>query len=701
MSFLYPIFLAGMALVGLPILLHLIRRYTRQQVTFSSLMFLHASAPRFQRRRQLQNLPLLILRCLIICLLALAFARPFFGQPTVNARAPGGRRLVLLLDTSASMRRSGLWEQAVQTARDLLAEAGPRDSVCLQRFGRSSRTVIDFEQWRSLPPDQRVTTVFKELSGMHPTWEDTHLDQALIRAVEALEEDMASAGADLPGSGHILLISDLQQGSTLDNLQAFVWPPNVSLTIKPILPAQPTNAAPQWVASRATLSPGAVDIRPNIRVANSAHATAEAFQLHWEAADGAAGVTEVYVAPGRSTLAGAALSTDPNLAQVVTLTGDAHDFDNRLYIAPALRSTIDILYLGQDPPHDIQGLHYYLRHAYQSNERFQVHVTAHPGNAVLDPNRLNRAHLVVVSDRLAPENLDALHRALEQGQKVWVIGDGPETDDVLRGLSGVADLSGDKVSVSGYAMLERLDYTHPLLAPFSEPHLGDFTRIHVWSYRRLDPRQLPRARVLAWFESRDPAWLEIDVGKGTLLIWTLSWKPASSDLALSSKFVPLLHSILEYGSALLAQEAQYTVGDVVSVSTRTVTSAHAVEIVKPDQTTVRLTSDFTATDVPGLYHLASAHEQRTFAVNLSSRESRTAPMQDGTLEKLGVRLEASPLQTPVASAAVARQQQRAQVEASQRVWHKLLVGAFIVLLLEIGLGGWLARRAPESQGEPA
>jgi len=54
----------------------------------------------------------------------------------------------------------------------------------------------------------------------------------------------------------------------------------------------------------------------------------------------------------------------------------------------------------------------------------------------------------------------------------------------------------------------------------------------------------------------------------------------------------------------------------------------------------------------------------------------------------------------VVTAAVVRQQQRTQVEASQRVWRKLLVGAFIVLLLEIWLGGWLARRAPESQGEP-
>ena len=40
MNFLYHLFLAGIAAVGVPIILHLIRRQARKHVTFSSLMFL-------------------------------------------------------------------------------------------------------------------------------------------------------------------------------------------------------------------------------------------------------------------------------------------------------------------------------------------------------------------------------------------------------------------------------------------------------------------------------------------------------------------------------------------------------------------------------------------------------------------------------------------------------------------------------------
>ena len=75
MSFLAPLFLAGALAVGLPILFHLIRRTSREQTLFSSLMFLEPTPPRVTRRSRLENIILLLLRCLILCLLALGFAR--------------------------------------------------------------------------------------------------------------------------------------------------------------------------------------------------------------------------------------------------------------------------------------------------------------------------------------------------------------------------------------------------------------------------------------------------------------------------------------------------------------------------------------------------------------------------------------------------------------------------------------------------
>ena len=81
MSFLAPLFLLGAAAVALPVVLHLIRRSSRDRVPFSSLMFLLPTPPRVTRRSRLENVLLLILRCAVIGLLAFAFARPFFSRP--------------------------------------------------------------------------------------------------------------------------------------------------------------------------------------------------------------------------------------------------------------------------------------------------------------------------------------------------------------------------------------------------------------------------------------------------------------------------------------------------------------------------------------------------------------------------------------------------------------------------------------------
>src|ERR1044071_1463496 len=105
MSFLAPFFLAGALAVSLPVIFHLIRRTTRERTQFSSLMFLLPSPPRLTRRSRLEHILLLLLRCLVICLLAFGFARPFFKKPVQSEPSAGGRRTVIGGNPSASRRR--------------------------------------------------------------------------------------------------------------------------------------------------------------------------------------------------------------------------------------------------------------------------------------------------------------------------------------------------------------------------------------------------------------------------------------------------------------------------------------------------------------------------------------------------------------------------------------------------------------------
>src|SRR4051812_46590658 len=118
MNFLTPLFLLGALAIAGPIIFHLIRRTTRERQVFSSLMFLMPSPPRLTRRSRIEHLLLLAVRCLVIGLLAVAFARPFIRKAMTPDRvAEGGKTILLLVDTSASMRRGNLWPQAKDKAQ--------------------------------------------------------------------------------------------------------------------------------------------------------------------------------------------------------------------------------------------------------------------------------------------------------------------------------------------------------------------------------------------------------------------------------------------------------------------------------------------------------------------------------------------------------------------------------------------------------
>ena len=65
-----------------------------------------------------------------------------------------------------------------------------------------------------------------------------------------------------------------------------------------------------------------------------------------------------------------------------------------------------------------------------------------------------------------------------------------------------------------------------------------------------DPAAIPGARVVAKFDTGDPGLLEVPVGQGRLYFLASGWHPDDSQLAVSSKFVPLLWSMLEYRCTL-------------------------------------------------------------------------------------------------------------------------------------------------------
>jgi hypothetical protein len=229
---------------------------------------------------------------------------------------------------------------------------------------------------------------------------------------------------------------------------------------------------------------------------------------------------------------------------------------------------------------------------------------------------------------------------------------------------------------------------------------------------------LPDARVLARFDSGDPAWIELPVGKGSLLVFTCGWHPSDSQLALSSKFVPLLYSILEYGGVRAGQQSQYFVGDHIPIPHSKKAVSANLQIRKPDDSLISIDAGqqvFTQTDLPGIYAIessvgnppsrsniaASADSAELFAVNLPAKECQTAAMPIEDLERFGVSFKQPSSVAVERTEQVRRHSSLAGLEYEQKVWRWVFIALLAVSLIEIWLAGWLIRpvQRTENRGQ--
>jgi len=694
MNFLTPLFLLGALAIAGPIIYHLVRRTTRETTTFSSLMFLMPSPPRVSKRHRVENLLLLLLRCAAIALLALGFARPFLRQaPVDDPTATQPKRMVVLVDQSASMQRLGAWASAQERVDAVLRRAGPADQVALFLFDRETSPLVSFEDWNRTAPGDRVAFAKARLAAVTPGWSGTRVGTALVTAAEALSE---TDGQTVPGPRQVFLVSDLQAGSRMDSLQAYEWPRNVELFVEPVKATSTTNAGVQLVADAAD-SNRAVDAPARVRVSNAADSKREQFKLGWTRGEGGAtpafigAPIDAYVPPGQSRVFAVPLPAGGALAEQLMLQGDDESFDNTVYFIPPMQQRTSVLWIGSDVAEDPRQPLFFLRRAFSDTPRLGIQVVAVAPNATLPPADVTAAGAIFVSENVSPATAQALREQALAGKTIVFAPRSVAAAPTLASLLALPGVPMEEARPARYAMFSDIDFKHPLFAPFADPRFSDFTKIHIWKYRKFNASTLPDARLLARFDSGDPAVVEIPLGRGRVFVLAAGWHPEDSQLAVSSKFVPLMWSLLELGGGIATVPTQFGVGD--SVALRAADSFTQVRA--PGGATVPLsaTSEFRATVKPGIYEAVGAAGGRSqrFAVNLDANESRTAPLGLDELEQLGVpiaRGETIATETTETKTLL----QGVEAESRQKLWRWFIVATLLVLLLESALAGWTARK---------
>ena len=634
MSFLTPLYLIGALGLAIPIVLHLLHDRPKNKQAFGSLMFLDKTKPPVDRKRRPTHLLLLLLRCLALLLLVFVFARPFV---TVDDPAAAGKRdrqwLTVLLDQSASMQRGDLWIQAKGKVLTALEKLEPDDHFTLYAFDNKSDLLLDVVSWQGSVSEGEVTRLLERLDK--PSFGGSNLGQALVFAGEAIQEYETKPDEQPLVKRDILVISDLQKGSQLGDVQGYEWPTGIKVSLDQIGEDDQGNCGIEQVAARTLWA--ATESVPSFRVSNSSNASTDEFEFVAQSSTDADSLSQkVHVPPGRSRVIELPAEWLGQSINQLSVRGDVANFDNTFYFAQEKQQSVRIVYIGEDSPDDAEGSLFYLRSAFQKTSALNFDVQFISGQSTIP---LPKADLYVVGDVVDGKLSTSLNKAVRAGGTALVIvHSGKQTGNMQQWLEA-PNLGIDDVKSKDYGLLQSLNLDHPILSVFRDSRYSDFTNLHFWNYREL--QNLPDAgvQILAEFDTGPAAWLLGSRGKGRFIVMTSGWKPSDSQLALSTKFIPLLYSVLQPVLESKTQSRQFFVGDQIKLSKfNNGNVAGSVSIIPPRNNDVASikSGDVFLPYKPGLYTVKGSDWSEIFAVNIIPSESRTEPIPMDQFQRLGL-----------------------------------------------------------------
>ncbi len=694
MNFLAPLFLLASAAIAVPLWWHLIRRNPKERILFSATRFLAPSFPRITRRSRLEHLLLLALRCLAIALLACAFARPFLTQPLPSISSPAtSRHVVVLVDTSASMRRPGLWPAAIDAVQKTLNDLSAGDAAAVYTFDSVPIPLITFDEWNRSIPSQRAPQTLDRLQAIHPGWDRTETASALIQASHQLR-DVGSTGPQTHIK-EIVLITDFQESSRLGELRGARWPDDVRVSIKILKPDYQGNASLTAIVSQELGV--AREKRVKVRGHNSSETKTDRFQTEWiEPSPNKRSLgtpSDISVPPGQSRPLAMLPTANTKKPIELHLSGDNSEFDNTFYLAPTPIEETLVTFVGGADKTASSTLLFYLGSVFQTNAVPSVNLRQFPSQSTAGAAGVQSdwpKSPVIAALPADPAGLLHLSSSLDAGATAFAAMLSDQAGPQLAQLTQQSAFYVREDRSKSYQMLAEIDFSHPLFKPMSDSRFNDFTKVHFWRHRVLQPTNFAGARVIARFENNNPALLELPTQRGRLFLLTSSWTPDDSQLALSSKFVPLMYAFLDSAGVLSSKPSQTIIGSPIDIgSPVNPGSVQTRAVRRPDGRTDLLGSaeSYTKTEVPGFYKFEP--ENRWVGVNVAPDESKTKPMEKGDLEKFGIKVvdgsikQAGPQNEPQRRVIHAQ-----SLESQQRLWRWFLLAALAVLVLET----FLARR---------
>jgi uncharacterized membrane protein len=668
MWFLSPCFWLGIAAIGAPLLVHLVRRTRARKIEFPALTFVRQVPQRTIRRRTFRNLLLLMLRCLAILLIVIAFTRPFFSRRSAAKDNAASGATVVLIDSSLSMRREQMFRSAVQRAESIVDEATNGERLALLTFGNRYDVINRFTNDKA-----RLRTVLK---GLSVGWDGTDYEQAL-RGAESLLSELKAEGRK-----RVVLISDFQASGWNQANASYKLSSDVQLQTFDVGGSNPApNVAVTNVDAHGVVFGQKYTENLSIQLSNFSDTPRDRLTVDFQINDQTVEKREVSLNARETKVVeftGFNLTEGANRCVIDVVSGD-FAFDNKFYFtirreAPGKALIVETAGRGRSDS-------FYLQSALGLNDAMPFSFTVKTAGAV-DPSGVSDNALIILNDSgpLSPALAESVKRFVQDGGQM-IISTGPHTDansfnQTLRDISPatLADAVQNRSSES--VAITDIKFDHPIFEVFRDS--GRLAAARVFGYVRAQPK--PNTSVLARYEDGSPALIEGAAGKGRVLLFTSSLGPSWNDLPLTPLYLPLVHQMIRYVGSREAG-SWYALGQSFRVAKESKGDPPAVDA--PDGmrlTDNRLTSDgdlLVTGREPGFYRLRYAARPDFAAVDLNGAEGDFTkldfPVFINSVTGGGGKAEGRE---------AARNFSNEEIENRQKVWWPLLFVALLLLLTE-------------------
>jgi hypothetical protein len=616
----------------------------------------------------------MLLRCLAILLIVIAFTRPFFSGGSAAKDNTAAGATVILIDNSLSMRREGMFAEAQRRAETALDDARNDEQIALVSFDKRY-TVIN----RFLADKNRVRSGVQSLGA---GWDGTDYEQAL-RGAESLLSEIETTGPK-----RIVMISDFQMPGWIPTSAAFKLSNNTQLTTLDVGGnAPPPNVAITNVEARGVVFGQKYLDNLVVHVSNFSDMPKDHVQVDFQINDQTVDRRDISLNSRDSRVVeftGFNLNDGANRCTIDIVSGDFAP-DNRFYFTLRRETPAKALIIEGASRGRSDSLH--LQSALTTNDDLPFTFALKSAGSV-DPASISDYALVVLNDTgPIPSALsDTLAKFVNAGGQV-IVSTGPrtQTDTFNNSLQPIAPASlreavqtkaGESVAIT------EVKFDHPIFEVFQES--GRLAAANVIGYFRSEPRA--NAAVLARFEDGSPALVESRTGKGRVLLFTSSLGPSWNDLPLTPLYLPFIHQMVRYAGTR-EQNAWYGLGQTFTVSKRTEQAPPAIDTPGGSRLSeTRSTPDgdllVTARE-PGFYRLRYNSQPDFAAVNIDGAEGDFTKVNFGEFIA-GVTGGAGSAEGADAN----RNLSGEEVEGRQRVWWSLLLVALLLLLAE----SFLARR---------